>query len=83
MRSADRVIVDPMLLELALHRAGALNAHANEAGTALRQALDGRDADILGEAFRDDLTFVEVDEQDAAHSFSSRFAAAMASLRLL
>ena len=74
---------DQVALELAQHVRGAVAAHADQPHAALREPLDGRDADLFGQALGHDLTFIERDEQGPAHRASSRLAAAIASRGLV
>ena len=71
--------LDEVPLQLAAHSRRAVAAHADEADASAYQALDRRYADILFEAGRNNLGFIESYEEDATHRFP-RFAAAIASL---
>jgi len=81
MRLSRYVPGNQVAFELAHHDSRAMAAHADEADASLRQSLNGRDSDILGQATRRYLLFIERDEQRAAHRLSPRLAAAMASRR--
>ena len=71
--------LDEVGLKLARHRFRAFAAIADEANASTQQPLDGRYADLLGEAFGYHLAFIQIDEKRAAHLFSTRTAAAIAS----
>jgi hypothetical protein len=65
------------------HPGRAIAAHANESDSAAGKALNCRDCDLGGEALGDNLPLLERNEQNAAHRFSPRLAAAIASRTLL
>ena len=79
MPFAHDLALDEVAFKLARHRGRAFAAVAYQPNASTRKPLDGRDADLLSQAFGDDLTLVQVDEKDAAHLFSARRAAAIAS----
>lgn len=78
-----RGMIHELSIEIACHSRGSFGAPANQTDAAAREPFDGRNCDIRGKALRHDLAFVERDEQDAAHFFSPRLAAAIASRALL
>jgi hypothetical protein len=79
MPFAYDVALDEVRLKLARHRLRAFATVTHEANASTEEPLDGRYADLLGEASGYDLPFIEIDENGAAHLFSARRAAAMAS----
>ena len=72
-----------MPFELAHHFRCAVTAHADKPDASPGKTFDSGNADIRGEALRDDLTLIERHEEDPAHLLGVRLAAATASLRLL
>ena len=72
-----------VLLELESHSRGAVHAVADEANASAGQSFDRGDTDVLSRATGLNLPLAECDEKDAAHRFSARFAAAIASLALV
>ena len=79
MALAHDLALDDVVFELPHHCAGPMTAVANQTDASGPQSLDGRNADLLAQAFGYDLAFVQVYEQDTAHFFSARRAAAIAS----
>jgi len=80
---ASDSVIDYMPLEFTSDEESAVTAHAHEADSSTRQALDSGDADFLRKAVRNHLALVERDEKNPTHFFLSRLAAAIASPRLL
>jgi hypothetical protein len=82
MGTALGSMIHKVSLQGASHSRRPVAASANEADATARKAFDRRDLDLRCEALGDDLAFVERNEKDAAHFFSPRLAAAIASRRL-
>jgi hypothetical protein len=75
--------IDEVAFQLARHLRCTVGAHADESYTPAWQSLQCGNSDLRRKALGDDLALLEGDKEDAAHRFSSRFAAAMASLALV
>src|SRR5690242_18524025 len=74
---ANDFALDQVVLEGACHRPGPLAAFADQADAATGETFDSGNADLLCQAFGDNLALVEVHEQGAAHFLSPRRAAAI------
>jgi hypothetical protein len=75
--------IDEVAFQLARHLRCTVGAHADESYTPAWQSLQCGNSDLRRKALGDDLALLEGDKEDATHRFSSRFAAAMASLALV
>jgi hypothetical protein len=83
MALAYGMTIDKVALQLARHRVRTSAAVADEADAPACEPFDGRNANLLIQAFGYDLPFIEVDKERAAHFLAPRLAAATASRRLL
>ena len=75
--------IDQVGLELARHLRCAFAALADEPHAPRCEPFYGGDADVARKALGNDQALIQGHQEDAAHLFSDRFAAAIASLALL
>ncbi len=67
MPLARDVAIDQVALELAAEERCTMTARADKTDAAGRQALDRRNANLLGHASDDDHAFLKAQVEDAAH----------------
>ena len=83
MPCARGIVLHEVLLQLAAHRIGPTDAHADKPRSTAGKRFNGRDADLFCKALGDDESFAQMKVHFAAHSDAPRFAAAIASWALV